>query len=350
MKTTYSIVVIFFLYLGFLDMNVWADTRKAVISSVQFSVGSDHNEIVSFKLDKKVDPSVLNLGGQRPRAVFDFVDTEYEREGEYQISAAGKLVKSVRIGRHNTPEKKTRIVLDLATSEGITVHQRYDFESQVFELRVSLDQKTNELEIERDDLRKNDAKARKKPDKNSISSFRQTEASKDGHNRNPKGDSAVNTVNIADKESTEKGKSVSNKKEIVVPGESLFTGISDSTDENRENEFPTIIKISFERSTNDKEMILFKLSGFHPPVVFATEEENLRVVCDFPHGDLGKGVKNEFVTEGKYINRVRAGEHVDPDKVRVVLDLSPKFNYDLKQVFFKEENLFVLVISSLGKK
>ncbi|MCI5158676.1 MAG: hypothetical protein D3906_09615 [Candidatus Electrothrix sp. AUS1_2] len=35
-------------------------------------------------------------------------------------------------------------------------------------------------------------------------------------------------------------------------------------------------------------------------------------------------------------------------KIRVVLDLVPNYSYDLQQVFFKEENLFVIIINTLG--
>lgn len=39
--------------------------------------------------------------------------------------------------------------------------------------------------------------------------------------------------------------------------------------------------------------------------------------------------------------------HHDPEKVRVVLDLAANRDYDLQQVFFRKDNLFVLIVNEL---
>ena len=60
---------------------------------------------------------------------------------------------------------------------------------------------------------------------------------------------------------------------------------------------------------------------------------------------MDSGVRPVLETKGNYISRVRVAKHRGPDKVRVVLDLVPNHNYDLQQVFFKEDNLFIILIN-----
>jgi hypothetical protein len=107
---------------------------------------------------------------------------------------------------------------------------------------------------------------------------------------------------------------------------------------------PVLRDVSFDNTSSDSEMVLFKLNDFYPPIVFGIEKGNPRVVCDFLDTELSRDVRSVLETNGEYVARIRVARHNDPDKVRVVLDLVPNRNYDLQQVFFKEENLFVIVI------
>ena len=94
-------------------------------------------------------------------------------------------------------------------------------------------------------------------------------------------------------------------------------------------------------------MVVFHLNDFYPPTVSAIEEETPRVLCDFMDMQLGADVNEEIVAKGKYIERIRTARHENPGKVRVILDLAPDRDYDLQQVFFKNENLFVLIVNEL---
>ena len=94
-------------------------------------------------------------------------------------------------------------------------------------------------------------------------------------------------------------------------------------------------------------MVLFHLNDFFPPTVSAIEKNNPRVLCDFQNMRLSGDVQKAIVAGGKYVENIRTAYHADKDKVRVVLDLSPDRNYDLQQVFFKNDNLFVLIINEL---
>ncbi|MCI5195560.1 MAG: AMIN domain-containing protein, partial [Candidatus Electrothrix sp. AW5] len=72
------------------------------------------------------------------------------------------------------------------------------------------------------------------------------------------------------------------------------------------------------------------------------------VVCDFKNTVAAKNVPERLTTGGKYIQKIRIGKENKDNKVRVVLDLVPNYSYDLQQVFFKEENLFMIIINTLG--
>ena len=111
---------------------------------------------------------------------------------------------------------------------------------------------------------------------------------------------------------------------------------------------PILSSVTFDNSTNRGEMVLFKLNDFQPPTVFGVEEGLPRVVCDFKGAEAAHDVPNVIKTDGKYVHTIRIGRETSPKKVRVVLDLTSSINYDLQQVFFKDDNLFVIIINSLG--
>ena len=98
------------------------------------------------------------------------------------------------------------------------------------------------------------------------------------------------------------------------------------------------------------QMVLFHLNDFYPPTVSAIEKENPRVLCDFNNMNLADGVQEDIVASGKFVKHIRAEKFKNPDKVRIVLDLSPDRDYDLQQVFFKNDNLFVLIVNELPAK
>ncbi len=111
---------------------------------------------------------------------------------------------------------------------------------------------------------------------------------------------------------------------------------------------PVLSSVTFDNSTNRGEMVLFKLNKFHPPIVFGVEEGLPRVVCDFDGVEAAPDVPNTIKTDGKYVQTIRIGRENSPKKVRVVLDLTSSKNYDLQQVFFKDDNLFVIIINTLS--
>jgi hypothetical protein len=95
--------------------------------------------------------------------------------------------------------------------------------------------------------------------------------------------------------------------------------------------------------------VLFKLNEVHPPTIHGVEEGIPRVICDFNNTQLVDSAKNTIKTNGKFIKVIRIAKHKNPDRVRVILDLEPNRSYDLQQVFFKEDNLFVIIVNAINK-
>jgi hypothetical protein len=112
---------------------------------------------------------------------------------------------------------------------------------------------------------------------------------------------------------------------------------------------PVVESIEFDGKSPKGEMVLFKLNDFHPPVIHGVEEGIPRVICDFDKAQLASSVKNLIKTEGKFVKVIRVTKNKKPERVRVVIDLEPKLSYDLQQVFFKEDKLFVIIVNTMKK-
>ena len=162
------------------------------------------------------------------------------------------------------------------------------------------------------------------------------------------------------------------KKETDVPRIAVEQGIDIAKTETEETVLPVLVEkdtligkdnesvgsdgvaqlleISFDNSSNKGEMVIFRLNDFYPPAVSAIEEEETpRVLCDFMDMQLAGEVNKEILAKGKYVQRIRTGLHGNPDNIRVILDLTPDRDYDLQQVFFKNDNLFVLIVNELSE-
>lgn len=112
---------------------------------------------------------------------------------------------------------------------------------------------------------------------------------------------------------------------------------------------PLLESVKFDGTSPKGEMVLFKLNDFHPPVIHGVEEGIPRVICDFNSTQIVDSVKNFIKADGKYVKIIRITKHKKPERIRVVLDLEPNRSYDLQQVFFKEDNLFVIIVNTVKK-
>jgi hypothetical protein len=110
----------------------------------------------------------------------------------------------------------------------------------------------------------------------------------------------------------------------------------------------TLLGVSYDDSSNRGEMVLFHLTDFYPPKVAAIEKETPRVLCDFNDMVLGVDLEKDITAGGRFVSRIRLVEDTVQPKIQVIIDLAPDHDYDLQQVFFKNDNLFVLIINELA--
>ena len=110
-------------------------------------------------------------------------------------------------------------------------------------------------------------------------------------------------------------------------------------------------EIRFEEGKDGEEIVLFVLNGDYPPKTFAIEGKRPRLVCDFFDTRPDKKIKRltniqqEPMADGSLIKTIRVGIHLSPvPKTRVVLDLQPDQDYEIRQAFFVDKNIYAVVL------
>lgn len=273
-------------------------TKAIKIESIVYTVSAQGKENVVFQLGGAKTPKMFTLAGEKPRLVIDFFGADFSGKKLIPVVNA-ELATAVRVGVHRKPRLKTRVVVDL--SKKIEVRYRSEF---------SKDKKTFTVTLEPARIIK------KKAVVNSDASAERVKK-------------IVSQGSVA---------STLEKKEVSRVAAGSVTPV------------PELLDITFDDSSNRGEMVLFRLNDFYPPSVSALEKDNPRVLCEFPNMSLGKDVPAEISANGKFVKHIRTTYQKDSDKVKVVLELSPDRDYDLQQVFFKNDNLFVLIINELPLK
>jgi hypothetical protein len=281
--------------------------QPVVITSISHNKKSETHETITIQLAAPVVPKIFVIRGDRPRLVMDFPQAIYLGKNLIALPQGG-MASAIRIGLHRTPVNKTRVVADL--SRQTPVHYTSEYLEQEKTLIVTLGPGTAEPRIP-----------------------------------------PVPALQPRDRDPLPGRKDLSGKpleKETsppVVPGKEMVTQpVADSAGPG----VPTILEISFDASASRGEMVLIRLNVFKPPTVSAIEKERPRVVCDFPAMHLGAKVQEVISAKGKYIERIDIARNQDTGTVRVILELSPDRDYDLRQVFFKNDNLFVLIVNDLA--
>ncbi len=81
-------------------------------------------------------------------------------------------------------------------------------------------------------------------------------------------------------------------------------------------------------------------------------EENIpKIILDFFDTQLGKEIDQHINVNGNIIQKIRFGQHNDPLKLRVVLDLAPNKKYEYKETFNGKtyQHLIIIVVKSSEK-
>lgn len=291
------------------------------IQSINHSVVSDSEEKITFTLDAEVPVRMFALKGEKPRLVIDFPDSIYKGQNVIVLDK-GDLAQGVRIGLHNEPKRKARVVIDF--SKTVAVDYKHSFLESENLLEIVLTR--GELLESSTPMEKTTAETAPAVAVEKTSSTEKMPGSKD----------KVEEERVAvDEKPIPPAFTAPIEPVVITDSDDIPPGL------------PQLLEVSFDDSSNRGEMVLFHLNDFFPPTVSAIEKNNPRVLCDFKNMRLSRDVQTKIDAKGKYVEGIRTAYHADKEKVRVVLDLSPDRDYDLQQVFFKNDNLFVLIVNEL---
>lgn len=303
-----GLLLVLFVMGVLLQTTACAEPEKAVlITSISYIKLSAVKETISLTLTGPVVPRIFTIQGENPRLVLDFPQSAYHGKNVIALSES-VVAAAIRIGFHQTPIRKTRVVVDL--SRDIPVHYDSEYFEQENKLVVTLTsatEKPQHIVIPEPSLQS-----------------QKTLRSQEEISARPLDEKPVAPAS-PDRQDA---------------GEPTAEGVTASV-------LPTILEISFDDSSSKGEMALFRLNDFFPPTVSAIEKSPPRVFCDFMATDIGPDVEKFISTKGTYIERIRTIRLHDPELVRVVLELSPDRDYELHQVFFRNDNLFVLIVNEM---
>lgn len=308
MKWLFLSVIVLSLLGVFFPQVVCADSGKpVVIESIIHSRESEAKEVISFKFAVPLVPEIFYLDGEKPRLVLDFPQSTYRGENIIPLPES-ELASAIRIGLHQKPVQKTRVVVDLSKKSEVQYSSEYSEQDNALLVVLTSDTVAVEVEIE----------------------------------------TAVNPDLSLQSHTVSSGK---NEKFSPAPVDKTETESSALADESSAVPLvPMIHKISFDDSSSKDEMVIFHLNDFFPPTVSAIEKDTPRVICDFMAMNLSPDIQKNILANGNYIERIRIVEYQNPEKIQVVVDLFPDQDYDLQQVFFRKDNLFVLIIKELVPK
>lgn len=288
-------------------------TNTVKIESISHAIeteGAEAKESLTFQLSGPAVPKVFTMKGDNPRLVIDFPGSVYSGKNVIPLPG-GKLATTIRTGLHQTPEQKTRVAVDLAKEIAVRYTREYSEADNTLRVELTPDSTGQPQKI----------------------------AGPVSQPRSLKGQPSVEIPTAK------------------PPAEKPFAPVPPTIATNEKKPAaekppaaaatPQLLDISFDDSSNKGEMVLFHLNDFYPPTVSAVEKDNPRVLCDFMAMGLGKGIQENILANGKFVKSIHTATHKNPDKVQVILNLTPDRDYDLQQVFFKNDNLFVLIVNEL---
>lgn len=296
---------------------VHAEEKGGLLENIAFDRESSARETVTFKLNGPYIPKIFAIKGDVPKVVFDFDNTRQSPSIKAVMKSRGNLIAAIRTAVHKDPQLKTRVVLDLVPAGD------YDF-------AMDFNKKDNILIVT---IFHTQQKKETPQPESTVGKTKKTEPAP-AKITPPPATVKKEAVSVP----PVKGKKVEKAPDLPPAVTVEKPAVSSS---------PLVInKISFEKSPDKGEKVLFQLTNFHAPVIFGVEEGVPSIVCDFMDAGVGDKVPENISTQGEFVKQVRVEKNVTAHKIRVVVELVPNRHYDLKQVFFKEESQYVLFVKS----
>jgi hypothetical protein len=115
------------------------DTSKGdrQLKSIRFMQTDGGAARITFELNGFFPPVIGKIGGEKPRLVCDFMNTRALRGIQSPIVPDLEIVKKIRMGIHNNPRPKLRVVLDLVRNFDYTVAPIFETDKNSFILHIT---------------------------------------------------------------------------------------------------------------------------------------------------------------------------------------------------------------------
>jgi len=302
-----------------------AEQDKILLEEIRFEPKSGTEETVTFKMNGPCTPKIFPVKGKTPKIIFDFYDTSTAPSIKGLISSRGKLITAIRTGMHTENQRKTRVVLDLAPAGEYDFSQ--NFEAQENTLRITV------VRLQRHE--ENQHAVQDVPEK-------------EGKLKDAAEIPAAPPLPMETQEVGPQAAEIKNRMEqATLPSPNDTDTDTDRIATVSQSSQPVSIEsISFKKNPGKEETLLFTVNNFQPPMVIGIEEGIPRIICDFANTTLAETIPELIETQGQFIQQVRVEKNATQSSIRLTLELVPNRHYDLEQIFYKEENLYILLVKS----
>ena len=346
-----------------------AVAAPGTISSISLTPGDGDQEIIRISLTGLEAPKVFTIKGDSPRLVLDFANATYHGKAKIAV-AKSKLVQSIRSAVHRQPALKTRVVVDLFANQEVS-HQE-DFQAETGLLTVTLELAGQAKKT------KAEGKAPVAPDQLEPPSTKSTittplPAAEPGHPpagtsatpSNPKGPAVPPATLAPSPVAAPGGGPATGQQAPAAPppaAPAVKPSVAAPTGQTAEPKAaitegkktlvpfpPTLLDVSFVGTSAKGELVQLKLNGFYAPKISAIEEGLPQVICEYSDMAMESKVPRIIPAEGKFVKTIRITGDAAKKNIRIVLELQPNKSYDLQQVYFKDDQIFVLIVNELKK-
>lgn len=323
----------------------------AVVRQVSYVTAADGKERIEVSLSDAQVPQIFMIDGDKPRLVLDFPESGYAGKPSIPVARA-TLVRSIRVGLHTAPKRKTRVVVDLAPGSKVSWSKELITDKHLLVVSLTAAAQGAAKTVVPAPV------PAATPVPESAPAPAVTPVAVPSPAPVPPSPPALLSATVtkikapsppASEEPDTTGKEGSPSPSTAAPAaesaDKAAVGKKSGAPAGKQATNPVLLNVSFDNAFSQSgEMVLIKLNDFKPPKISTQEKDPPRIFCDFAGAVIGKNVGGVLHAGGKFIKDIRISR--TEKGARVALELVAGYDYDLQQVFFKEDNLFVLIINS----
>lgn len=372
-----------------------AAASAAQLQKIEHKTLAAGTEEVVLSFNTVVEPKVFTMGGKQPRLVFDFEGVEPYRTLR-DLAPGAAVVKGVRLGIHRQGEVKTRLVFDVNSLQGLKHSYKVDEGKKRLVIRftgagaaVAAKEKPAQtaparLQAEASNKRGSGQEtatvsraAEKQKEKETekeaavpVPARKETVAARkpvpapvaEAEKKSARQETAAPapTPEVAPAPAPEVASGPTQPTQPAQPvqplgpaqpaapaGTTAASPAPTAAVPAAPTDAPYLSAIQFDPDSPRGELVQFKLNGFYPPVLRSIETGNPQVICEFTNLQVAPALEGPIKISGRFVKAIRLDKAADGSKVRVFVELEPNQSYDLQQVFFKEDNFFVLIVNTV---